>query len=336
MDTPVEADSIPWQRADTDWFRDCRWGVFIHYLTGVATTADEWNRRVDAFDVSALADQLASVGAPYLGFTLGQNSGHYCAPNATYDRIVGIQPSKCSRRDLIADLSAALAPRGIRMLAYLPSGAPDQDAIAKERLHWQWGFSAGWGSKTTGLRLAEFQGLWESVIREWSLRWGRNVRGWWIDGCYFAEDMYRFPEPPNFRSFAQALKAGNPDSIVAFNPGVKVPVICHSEFEDYTAGELSGDLPIGAFGLSDNPAFCNFGPIKRWVNGAQFHVLNFLGPWWSQSPPRLPTDLVVGYTRHVNACDGVVTWDVPTSPTGRIPEPFMEQLRALGQAARRR
>ncbi len=52
-------------RVDADWFRDCRWGVFTHYLTQPGTTADEWNRQVDGFDTHRLAEQLASVGAPY-------------------------------------------------------------------------------------------------------------------------------------------------------------------------------------------------------------------------------------------------------------------------------
>ena len=70
----------------TDWFHDARWGVMTHYLGappstagGAELTAEQWNRQVDAFDVPGLADQVASTGAKYLLFTLGQNSGHYCA-----------------------------------------------------------------------------------------------------------------------------------------------------------------------------------------------------------------------------------------------------------------
>ena len=75
---------------------------------GAELTAEQWNRQEDVFDMPGLADQVASTGAKYLLFTLGQNSGHYCAPNPTYDKLVGIEPSKCSRRDLIADLAQAL------------------------------------------------------------------------------------------------------------------------------------------------------------------------------------------------------------------------------------
>ena len=97
-------------QASTEWFKDAKWGVLTHYLSGKENTAEDWNKRVDSFDTAGLARQLKSVGAAYYFITIGQNSGHYCSPNATYDSFVGIQPSKCSRRDLISDLHDALAP----------------------------------------------------------------------------------------------------------------------------------------------------------------------------------------------------------------------------------
>lgn len=106
---------------DTGWLADDRWGVFCHYLTSPETTAEEWNRQVDAFDVAGLARQLASVNAAYFFITVGQGSGHYCAPNETYDAIAGVRPSKCSRRDLISDLYDALHPVGIDLLVYAPA-----------------------------------------------------------------------------------------------------------------------------------------------------------------------------------------------------------------------
>ncbi len=81
----------------TDWFHQARWGVMTHYLGappscsgGAELTAEMWNRQVDAFDVEGLAEQIASTGAKYLLFTIGQNSGHYCAPNETSDHYAGI------------------------------------------------------------------------------------------------------------------------------------------------------------------------------------------------------------------------------------------------------
>src|ERR1035441_8398338 len=112
----------------TDWFHQAKWGVFMHYmgdtvLKGDELTIENWNKAVDSFDVKGLADQLASAGAGYFVLTLGQNSGYYCAPNAAYDRLTGIAPSKCAKRDLVADLSEALRVRRIRLMVYLPAGA---------------------------------------------------------------------------------------------------------------------------------------------------------------------------------------------------------------------
>jgi hypothetical protein len=294
----------------TDWFKEAKWGVFTHYLTTQDVSADDWNRRVDAFDVNRLAEQIESVGAKYYFITIGQNSGHYCAPNSVYDELVRIKPSKCSRRDLILDIADALKPKGIRLMVYLPSGGPAKDAVAHERLKW---VEAPW-PKGNGMRLAEFQAMWESVIREWSKRWGAKVSGWWLDGCYFADDMYRFPNQPNFESFAAALKAGNADSLVAFNPGVTVPVVSVTEYEDYTAGEISDSLPI-----------CP----GRWINKAQYHILSYLGDFWSDGHPRFSDELVRYYTQDVNRKGGVVTWDVPISKEGIIPKEFLRQLKGL-------
>lgn len=319
----------------TAWFAKCGWGVFCHYLGAMPSTnggadlsAAAWNRHVDAFDVEGLAAQLARIGAPYFFITLGQNSGHYLAPNATYDRLVGIRPSKCSRRDLVADLYAALRPRGIELLVYLPSGAPAADPVAMRRLGWEWGYEGGWpqawGTARTGKRLVAFQRKWEAVIREWSERWGRKVRGWWIDGCYFADEMYRHARAPNFASFAAALRAGNPDSLVAFNPGVTVPVICHAEGEDYAAGEISDAFPT-----------CPGPWIERAGHRARYHVLSYLGESWCKGQPRFPDEFVAGYTRHVIEHGGVVTWDVPIAQNGLIPLPFVRQLTAIGKRLRR-
>ena len=312
----------------TEWFKRCGWGVFTHYLVDKDVTAEEWNRQVDAFDVRRLADQLASIGAKYYFMTIGQNSGHFCAPNATYDEIVRVQPSKCSQRDLISDLYDALEPRGIVLLVYLPSGAPAHDAIAMQRLEWEWGFEGGWpaggGTGTfnkarTGKRLAAFQLKWEAVIREWSLCWKAKVEGWWIDGCYFSDEMYRHPDPPNFSSLAGAFRAGNHDAIVAFNPGVLVPVVRLTEHEDYTAGEIANALPVHGV----------YRPLKPTVDGAQFHILTFLGQAWCNPAPRFSDEMVIGYTKHIIEHGGVITWDVFIDQSGAIPQVCLDQLRGL-------
>lgn len=330
----------------TDWFGKCGWGVFCHWLAlladksggnGSAVTADDWNRAADQFDAVGLAEQLQSVGAPYFFITIGQNSGHYLAPNETYDRLAGIVPGKCSKRDIVSDLHAALSRYGIRLMVYITSGAPCFDKTACERLGWEWGYAdaepGAWSPELSNKRLAGFQRRWESIIRDWSLRWGPKIGGWWVDGCYFSDAMYRHDDEPNFKSFAAALRAGNPDSLVAFNFGPVASIYddgsgryvkALTPEEDYTAGEQDKALPQCAGPFVD----CG-GRNVRW------HVLTYLGESWCSGSPRFPAELPAGYTEHVICNGGVVSWDVPIQLNGRISEKYMAQLSAISQAAER-
>jgi len=319
----------------TDWFHQARWGVMTHYLAlppsawgGPELSAEAWNKQVDDFDVQGLADQIASTGAKYLLFTIGQNSGHYCSPNATYDKFVGIAPSKCSRRDLVAELAKALKAKDIRLMVYLPSGAPGADRVARKKLGWLWGQAGGWQlpGEPVGGRLADFQRKWEAIIREWSLRWGKDVSGWWIDGCYFADQMYRFDDEPNFASFVRALKAANPDAIVAFNPGVRVPVAALTKYDDYTAGEVNlNQLPQAVAACPGRWLECEGAKV-------QFHILTFLGKnWCAGDRPEWPDDKIIDFSRQLWEKGGVITYDVPIQKDGLIPQPFLDQLRAIGR-----
>ncbi|HZQ56221.1 MAG TPA: hypothetical protein VFB14_28785 [Bryobacteraceae bacterium] len=299
--------------------RGRKWGVMTHYLAdwqarvhNLTMSVDEWNKLVDNFDVDALAGQLQSAGASWYQISIGQNSGYYLAPNARYDKLTGISPSKCSRRDLVADLYKALHPRGIRLMVYLPSGAPAQDKIAVAAFEWRNGPYPN----------REFQTKWQQMIREWSERWGNKVAGWWFDGCYYPNSMYRSEQPPNFRSFAAAARAGNPDAILAFNPGVYYRILSMSPEQDFTAGEIDKPDLVTTRRAVDGK-----------LDGSQIHMLSFLGEKWGMGAPRFTAEQVIGYSRKIWDAGGAVTWDVPVELNGTISQPFLSQLAALHTAS---
>ncbi|HJZ79870.1 MAG TPA: hypothetical protein VKD91_05975 [Pyrinomonadaceae bacterium] len=296
-----------------EWLKKARWGVMTHYLPDWIDsqrkwTSDDWSKLVEGFDVEGLAKQLEAVGAIYYLISIGQNSGFYLAPNATYDRLVGAKPGKCSRRDLVADLYGVLNKRGIKLMVYLPSGAPSKDRAAVAALDW----------KNGPYPNREFRVKWEQVIRDWSLRWGNKVSGWWFDGCYWPNAMYRGSEPPNFQSFAAAARAGNPSSIVAFNPGVVYRTLSVTPHEDYIAGEIDHPDRISIKRVSDGS-----------VDGAALHMLSYLGRTWGRGAPRFTNEQIITWTRNVIDQGGAVTWDVPVGTSGLISQPFIEQLSAL-------
>ncbi len=303
------------------WMREARFGVMTHFLhdwiigrgNREQMTPENWNTLVDGFDVETCADQLKSVGAGYYLISIGQNSGYYLSPNATYDRLTGIQLSKLSRRDLVADLAMALAKRGIKLMVYLPAGAPGGDAAAKAALQWENGPH----------RNAEFQRHWEAIIREWSLRWGDKVSGWWFDGCYWPNHMYRTEEPPNFKTFAAAPRAGNAQSAVAFNPGVVNRTLSLTPHEDYIAGEISDPTRWSANRNFDGR-----------IDGAQLHFLSYLGETWGRGAPRFNDDQACAFSRKVAEVGSAVTWDTPTRKNGTFAPEFLAQLKAIGAAIR--
>ena len=314
----------------TKWFEKSRWGVMTHFLAAPPSTSlggdispDEWNRIVDSFNVEAFCGQIAETGAGYLIFTLGQNSGHFCSPNSTYDSLTGISPSKCSRRDLVADVAEAMAKRGISLIAYCPSHAPAAEMQAVESLKCTppWDLRGSWGgmkgykiSPDIDDRLTVFQQHWEKIVSEWGDRWKDLIKGWWIDGCYFADKMYRHDDEPNFASFAKALRTGCPDRIVAFNDGHSycgAAVCSMTDEEDFTAGELFTALPAAS-------------PDKSLK--AFYHTLCPLGLTWNNPVPRFPDSLPAAYTQLVNSWGGVMTWDVAISQTGTIQPEIRKQL----------
>lgn len=296
---------------DTDWFHDAKYGVFMHFLPGDAHGLE----LVSRFDVEALAKQVESLGAKYFCLTLGQNSGYFNSPNAAYDRRTGYAPGeRCATRDLPLDLYRALQPRGIRLMLYLPCQAPNRDVRAQQA------FGLATGPQDQPLDLA-FAQKWAAVIQEWADRYGDQVAGWWFDGGY---EHIHFNEAIA-RTYAEAVKHGNPHAIVTFNPGVKL--VRYTQAEDYTAGELNEPFDVR--------------PASRWVDGSQWHALTFIGSMWSRRDTRFPAERWSEWVKAVTHKGGVVTldmgpnWDPQTGPIGSLAEAQVAQVRAIQAAVRK-
>ncbi len=303
----------------SEWMSTAKWGLFMHFLSAPPSTsvagvqnADEWNRKVDAFNTDKLAEQLAESGAGYFYITIGQCSGYYCSPNESYERITGT--GKCSKRDLVNDLYESLSKYNIPLLVYLPSHAPSGDIQAFKALKCipPWNYSQ-WSPpdmdslkkyEEKDARISIFQRKWEAIIREWSMRWGRKIKGWWFDGGYYYETLYKNDNEPNFTSFAAAVRSGNPDSLFTLNSGVIYPPLTIDIEEDYTAGEINDVWRLPALGKYDKQAL--------------YHVLSFMGPYWGKGPSRFTAEEMTKYARKITDYGGAFTWDIPFNQDGTL------------------
>lgn len=293
------------------WLKAAKYGVFVHFLPSGA----DYQKTVDGFEVEAFADQMVQAGAAYVFLSLGQNSGYYCSPNRTYEKYVGCRPhERCSKRDLPMDLAGALSRRKIRLMLYLPSRAPQDDAAAMAAL-------SDVGQYQPAPQ--EFTRKWSEVIREWSERYGKKVSGWWFDGAYNTAGWDDRTRPQTWETWASACRAGNTESILAFNPGAYPTIAfrCLCDPQDYTAGESNDWTPKP----KTHPAPAN----------VQWHILGFLGTKWAAADgPRQSDTEMVHYVKTVNEQGGVVTLDVHVSSRGEVYAPHLKQLVAIKTAVR--
>ncbi len=303
---------------NTDWLKDAGYGIMVHYLKEAIVPeggSKEWNDAVNRFNVERFASQVNESGAGFVMFTLGQNSGYYCSPNAAFDSIVGSKPGElCSTRDLPMDLITELGKYNIPLVLYLPSNPPVNNKLVSEKFHYPLKDSA-----TSQYN----QPILENMIKEWSLRFGAGVKGWWFDGLYqwnnIRDTRMDMTLKHNISTHTLAAKAGNKYSIVSYNSGFgKIKV--NTPYCDYSSGEKS---TIDEF------------PSGRWVDdGVQWFLFTYLGEKWGGKGQQFETDDLVKKVEKIIENDGVLCLEVVTNTEGEILPHHLEQIRQVGKRIR--
>ena len=204
-------------RADARWMAHETFGVGFHWTkrtmprTGLAESYDQ---AVAEFDVERFADQVASTGASFVYLTTAHSDQYIPAPIKALDKIL---PGRTAKRDLIADLIAALGKRHIKLFLYYHLG-PIEDPAWATATHM-------WDSDP-----ARFLNNWQAIVGEIGERYGKGLAGWWFDdGLY--NYYYR---SPNWAALDRAAKAGNAARAVCFNSWNGASA---TEFQDYYCGE---------------------------------------------------------------------------------------------------
>ena len=296
----------------SDRLYESRWGVFNHYLYGTMMddTVPSWNDCVNMFDCSLAAKQLHDVGASYLFITVMQGDEHMIAPNSAFDRIAGTAPgTACAERDLVDDLYKELEKYGIDLYLYYTGDGP----YKKTEIGKRFGFIEP--RKNVSM---DFVVKWAEVLREYSVRYGDKVKGWWVDGCY--RDAFGYNDEL-LEPYYKAIKAGNPNAVCAFNNGVKKDLEKNYKDEDFVCGEFNDFTYI---------------PKSRFISGAQAHILAPLGvsatgnPYegWCRPGTKHDGAYMREYVKAVNAAGGVVTIDIPVKRDGSY---YAEQLEVLSE-----
>lgn len=193
------------KKADALWLND-GYGVMYHLLAA-SNNKSHMNRKVD---VDAICQQLEDLGVTYFTLSFGQNSGYYIASNDKFQSIITQNVnSRFTNRDIFREFAENLKRRGIKLIAYTTTCPPTGYTSDIEA------FLMG---RDNLVHSNESAMLWSMVLREWSLEYGDLISGWWVDGSYSST----VPSEDVLTMLANAMKAGNPNAVVAFNPGVLI------------------------------------------------------------------------------------------------------------------
>ncbi len=271
----------------TQWMYEGKVGISTHYCPW---KIDEVEDVASSFQVEKVAEQVDQAGAKWFLLTMHHQPWLMMAPNKTYDDLLG-HSKYTAQRDVPMELYDALAGRSIRMMIYLnlrldPGSLCNKldENIGKSMGNWP-----------PDQKLIDNIA---AVYREFSLRYGDKVAGWLIDGPDLGSIMHAEDREKWFTQIVEALRAGNPNAAIAFNPGAE-RWYRFSDQNDFLAGETNG---------------LTFWPDEgRLYGGAQWHVRTHLGNRWKSGGCRYTDAEVINYAKAVTAAGGVLTFDVGTT-----------------------
>ena len=307
----------------TNWFKNAKYGLNVAFFPENYPQFKQkdfsdgtWNKMVDDFDVKGFVSDVLKTGAKYLIFSVGQASGYYTSPSSVFTTATKTKVGEfVPRRDLVKDIAVALKKYNIPLLAYVgvegPIAAPPK-------------ITSTFPAKNDQAD-DENRQTFNAMIREWSGRWGTNVAGWWLDGCY--PWVAGFGNTPtgeaNVDAVISATKWGNKQAISTCNPSIEI-FKALSVKQDFMAGEEEyfHRYPRGRF-------------VEHKGQRIQWHVMSFLGKNWSEaSSTRYSKRQLVEYVKGATQLGGVVTIDTAVTPKGRIVKNQLKQMAEVKRVIR--
>lgn len=306
----------------TDRLHSKKWGIFHHYLYNIQNDPlfsnnqnagqTDWQSCTEALNIQRLAKTLHEIGAGYYFITVMQGRKYMIAENSSYRSIVGdeIADECLSRRDLIEELYQELHQYDIDLYLYFTGDGPYKD----EAIGTLFGFTEPRQNITM-----DFVQKWSEVLKDYAVRYGGKIKGWWLDGMYHQAFGY---SPELMHPYYRAIKEGNPEGIVAFNDGVKPYCYRHYPQEEFTSGEQV-DLSVI--------------PKARFQDGAQTHILlpigsesRDIGATWAGGGLHYTKEQLCDYAEKVILAGGVVTFDCKLNRDGSFDDAQVEVLRYIG------
>ena len=289
-----------------NWLKEAGYGIFCHWTTHSVPENGEKKNHADAirdFDIDTFTSQIIDTGARFLFFTITHADMFLPFPLKEMDEII---PDHTSERDLVSELYEKLNPHGIKLCVYFngegctdPAWSEATQFYNNPRVHAEYCYK-----------------ITEAISR----KFGDKICGWWIDCCYEPGICGGRGLRYDYARYSEALRAGNPDSIVAFNfRGIETwGSEWGRDIADFQAGEEND--------LSHLPSGADSGE-----GGLQWFALCWMDDFWVHEKTGEPTPVhsnekVLNYIHRVKGNGGAFAYNVAPYQEGRISAKTMEQL----------
>lgn len=338
-----------------EWMSQGKYGLMVHYLPDPkGNTFEEkikdFNNTVNSFDLKRFMSYIDECDPAWVQFTIAQNTGYYIGPNEYIDSHI---KDHTSERDLVLEIAKEMKKRGKHFLCYLPG-----ETCANCEKHPELYPVFKWDPSDP--KREAFCKAWYEVYKAYSLKFGKDCDGWWIDGCYdcYTNGFW------DWHKFAEALRMGNPDSALAFSDGSFCIDSLYniSDENDFFPGEVTAcqqgqirlDPEIYDFCIRDECKDCRttpegfapskygvklFEPTEKYIDGALAHALVPFDWLWAINDLETPwieysSEELIKLVSSFNAVGGAVTLNAGITMEGEIPEKSMKKLIEVRKAVR--
>lgn len=290
-----------------------KYGIMVHYLPTIGSDEPGVKRMLpqemaDKFDVVKFIDEVVEMGADWIIFPFGQNSGFYWSYNAVIEKYM---PNICSKRDLVLEIAIEAKRRGLKFIGYFPTEVDDSTFYMRAAFGWDMSADK-----------AVFMERWTEVVRYYSLKFGDLLDGWWFDGNYDSakKDFKRTHDWDNSRfdenKWFEAVRAGNENRITAMCTGANQMEYIFEQ-EEYLPGE-SNDLEKYPWDYDSTE--------KQW------HALIWADCFWmheltgKMEPPKYSDDEWCNYLKKCFDMKGAVTINIGIYENGEFGAETVKQI----------
>ena len=274
------------------------------------------------FDVQKMMTQIKVLDSAtwvQINLTQGANGSFYTSPHADLARHVSadIVP----QRDLFGEMLEALNAQGFKVMVYFATEGPTMGKHPDKALA---GVIEKWKKYAKSRRMTPEQAVADIIVKEYSLRYGAKIAGWWFDHAKYGD----------IPALDKAARAGNPEAVLSFNVGGSPELLTCPE-SDFTAGHPT-PMKQQSPSWEGNEVAITLMEKSNYINGSLGHFFPPMQEKWNAGKPAFETEKAVDWTMRIVQAKGSITWAVALADAKNKRAPLADfqfnQLKAIDQA----